>query len=120
MGVGKESMNDHMHYVPILRWKAGEKSALKGLYQNDKAGVTPLIEWSRPGEVSPQEDRETPTPSPSDLVLDILKHWGPRLIFLRSSLVFRRQLVWRLEGSTELRTGVGDYGNQSNPGNQSG
>src|SRR6266480_2979301 len=74
-------MSDHMHYVPILRWKAGEKGALKGLYQNDKEGITPLIEWSRPGEVSPQEDRETPTPSPSDFALDILKHWGPRSFF---------------------------------------
>lgn len=74
-------MFDHAHYVPILRWKAGERGALKGLYPADKAGMTPLIEWSRPGEVSPQEDRAVPTPTPNDLLLDFMKHWGPRPFF---------------------------------------
>ena len=74
-------MVDQIRYVPILRWKAGEKGALGSLHSHDKAGMTPLIEWSRPGEVSPKEDREGSTPSPRELVKDILKHWGPRPFF---------------------------------------
>ncbi len=74
-------MFDHTHYVPILRWKMGEKGALKTLFQEDRARMTPLIEWSGPGEVSPVEDRLSPTPSPKTLARDILKCWGPRPFF---------------------------------------
>lgn len=77
-------MFDHRHYVPILRWKAGEKRALKGLLPRDKAGMTPLFEWSRAGEVSPEEDRVTPVPTPRELDADILKHWGARPFFCDS------------------------------------
>jgi len=72
---------DHTHYVPILRWKAGEKRALRALPPKDKARMTPLIEWSRPGDVAPEEDREKPTPEPRALAQDVLKHWGPRPFF---------------------------------------
>ena len=71
-------MFDHTHYVPILRWKTGEKRALRALVHKDKARMTPLIEWSRPGDVASEEDRETPTPEPRALAQDLLKHWGPR------------------------------------------
>lgn len=37
-------MFDYKHYVPIVRWKAGERTALRELYDDDKAGLTPLIE----------------------------------------------------------------------------
>ncbi len=74
-------MFDHTHYVPILRWKLGEKRALRALLQRDKARMRPLLEWSRPGEVAPEEDREPPTPEPRVLAQDILKHWGPRPFF---------------------------------------
>jgi hypothetical protein len=74
-------MFDHDHYVPILRWKAGEKRALRELFPEDKRRLTPLIEWSRPGEVAPKEDRESPTPEPPDLAHDIMKHWGTRPFF---------------------------------------
>ncbi len=74
-------MFDHTHYVPVLRWKAGEKRALKGLSREDKARMTPLLEWSRPGEVAPDEDREIPTPEPRELAKDILRHWGARSFF---------------------------------------
>lgn len=74
-------MFDHTHYVPILRWKMGEKRAVKSLLQAEKARITPLLEWSRPGEVAPEEDREVPTPTPRALAKDILKHWGSRPFF---------------------------------------
>jgi hypothetical protein len=37
-------MFDHAHYVPVLRWKAGERGALKALRLVDKAAMTPLLE----------------------------------------------------------------------------
>lgn len=32
------------HYIPILRWKQGERCALRKLYSSHKADITPLIE----------------------------------------------------------------------------
>lgn len=37
-------MFDERHYVPILRWKRGERAALKQLADADKRRLTPLIE----------------------------------------------------------------------------
>ena len=37
-------MFDYKHYVPIVRWKAGERIALRELFDDDKADLTPLIE----------------------------------------------------------------------------
>lgn len=74
-------MSESPHYAPILRWKAGEKRALRDLPPAHKARITPLIEWSRPGEVTPLEDRKRSTPQPRDLSGDILKHWGCRSFF---------------------------------------
>lgn len=37
-------MFDHTHYVPILRWKQGERFALRDLYNQDRCRITPLIE----------------------------------------------------------------------------
>ena len=30
-------MFDYKHYVPIVRWKAGERTALRELYNDDRA-----------------------------------------------------------------------------------
>ncbi|MBP0726859.1 beta family protein [Bacillus sp. RG28] len=37
-------MFDHNHYVPILKWKRGERTALEHLNQTYKDNMTPLIE----------------------------------------------------------------------------
>lgn len=39
-----DSMFDHKHYVPILKGKEGEYSAVERLYPNVKSNLTPLIE----------------------------------------------------------------------------
>lgn len=78
-------MFDHTHYVPVVRWKAGEKRAMHGISGRQKASMTPLIEWSRPGEVEPDEDREVATPAPRKLAEDLLKHWGARPFFFDPS-----------------------------------
>lgn len=37
-------MFDHKHYVPIIRWKQGERIALRELFPEDKVRLTPLIQ----------------------------------------------------------------------------
>ncbi|MCH8013097.1 MAG: hypothetical protein IIA61_14340 [Candidatus Marinimicrobia bacterium] len=37
-------MFDYKHYVPILRWKRGERIALRELFSKDSSHITPLIE----------------------------------------------------------------------------
>ncbi len=37
-------MFDHSHYVPVLRWKRGERGALKAVDPVDRATMTPLLE----------------------------------------------------------------------------
>lgn len=44
MAVGGTSVFNERHYVPILRWKRGERWALKQLAEADKQRLTPLIE----------------------------------------------------------------------------
>lgn len=41
---GARPMFDHSHYVPVLRWKRGERGALKRLDPVDRAAMTPLLE----------------------------------------------------------------------------
>lgn len=40
---GHGPMFDHTHYVPVLRWKRGERAAVKALHSNDKVRMTPLL-----------------------------------------------------------------------------
>lgn len=35
---------DSKHYVPILRWKQAEQTALAQLYKHDSICLTPLVE----------------------------------------------------------------------------
>ena len=37
-------MFDHIHYVPVLRWRRAEKYALRELFQHDRCLMMPLIE----------------------------------------------------------------------------
>jgi hypothetical protein len=37
-------MFDHAHYVPVLRWKRGERRALEALSVLDRGVLTPIIE----------------------------------------------------------------------------
>ena len=41
-------MFDFKHYIPVLRWKAAEKDALKNLSEKSRERVTPLLEIIMP------------------------------------------------------------------------
>lgn len=67
----------HTHYVPILKGKLGEFNALKTLYQQDKAALTPLIEVV---QVDWDYDEDAPKKSEADHLLatrdKMVKSWG--------------------------------------------
>jgi hypothetical protein len=57
------SMFDHAHYVPMLRWKPAEQTALQNLRYEDKVKMTPLIEFvprdfkAKKGKAAPNIER---------------------------------------------------------------
>lgn len=76
-------MFDHKHYVPILRWKGGERAALQKLDPVDKAKMTPLLELIPVDFVPKKRD----DPIDIDGVLrkkaeELNKYWGDALLFL--------------------------------------
>jgi hypothetical protein len=62
---------DHKHYVPVLRWKGGERVALMRLTNEVRARITPLLELV-----------VTKKNSPLKISDDIRRHWGPSPFFL--------------------------------------
>lgn len=96
------------HYVPVLRWKAAEKEALKELNDKQKEFVTPVIEiiMPQPAKLKNGEREKTP----EELLMEsietlksklpkmpeeIQKCWGKTPIFVDLSLV---DISLRVEG----------------------
>lgn len=85
---GARAMFDHSHYVPVLRWKRGERRALKALDPVDKAAMTPLLEplpgYMRLPRRSVQSDAQ------DDLLVvveQIADCWGSDPIFVDPGMV---------------------------------
>jgi hypothetical protein len=82
-------MFDHAHYVPVLRWKAGERAALKTLRPGDKAFMTPIVELL-PGYMRPRRAKIS-GPKTDDLAVvvdQIAECWGSDPIFVDVKLGF--------------------------------
>src|SRR6266478_4422646 len=62
---------DHTHYLPVLRWKGGERVALMKLTDSVRRQITPLI-----------EPATTENNLPSKISDDVRRHWGPSPFFL--------------------------------------
>lgn len=62
---------DHKHYVPVLRWKRGERVALRKLPYEVRSRITPLLELVH-----------TRNDSPAKISDDVRKDWGPAPFFL--------------------------------------
>lgn len=77
-------MFDHLHYVPILRWKRGEKIALRELYPNQKRNITPLIEFiPRNFVYSDSNNNQIDLISTCErFTSDIGSYWGNQPIFV--------------------------------------
>src|SRR5262245_8860728 len=85
-------MFDQRHYVPVVRWKVGEKGALKRLGLEDKSQVTPLIEWSLPSEVAGVGEDDATADSIGDLGRDVFLNWGARPFFWDPHVLLRAHL----------------------------
>ena len=78
-------MFDYRHYVPILRWKRAEWVALGSLYEEDKAGITPLIELT-PNRFSGLNKGEL-LKKLAQTVIDVDKNWGEAPFFIDCGLL---------------------------------
>src|SRR5437867_3424533 len=74
-------MFNYRHYVPILRWKAGERIALRELHDDDKISLTPLIEITS-DTVENGLKKMSLAQFTQRLCTEILECWGRRSAFL--------------------------------------
>lgn len=78
-------MFDYRHYVPILRWKRGERIALRNLQEDIKAQMTPLVELI-PGDfttgIAAAVDNKL-----SKTAEDLFKNWGQPPLFVDLGLL---------------------------------
>jgi hypothetical protein len=79
---------DHLHYVPVLRWKKAERDALEALDGRTREVSTPLIELTM-GELLGvgRKRRRTPAQYLSEMTADVLKSWGKAPAFLDLRLI---------------------------------
>lgn len=105
-------MFDYMHYVPVLRWKRGERGALKDLDPDDKVAMTPLLE-PLPGYMRPRRSRRS-APASDDLsvvVEQIADCWGSPRIFVdlakASETPFQGTTTRNVERCFEALTAMG-------------
>ena len=97
-------MFDTNHYIPVLRWKAAEKEALRQMSSKDRETMTPLIELMMPrppelykGDTKEERDKRKEEKSPTELweesielfkkalpkvPEDISKCWGETPLFV--------------------------------------
>jgi hypothetical protein len=87
------------HYVPILKWKRAEQSALQVLNDEDRKLITPLIQFVMPKSKSaanPEKQFESVIASFREklpqLPHHILKAWGTAPIFVDFSLLYTTPL----------------------------
>lgn len=67
-------MFDYRHYVPILRWKRGERIALRNLQEDIKDQMTPLVELI-PGDFTTGNAAAVDNKL-SKTAEDLFKNWG--------------------------------------------
>ena len=79
------------HYVPILKWKRAEQSALKVLEEKHKKHITPLLQFVMP-KGKPEDQREAivvkfeeQLPKIPEKVFEV---WGKTPIFIDVSLLY--------------------------------
>jgi hypothetical protein len=77
---------DPTHYVPILRWKRAEQTALAQLYEHDSICLTPLVELV-PENFELKDAKEHITKLSIDEVINkvvgqLCRYWGERPFFI--------------------------------------
>ena len=59
-------------YVPILRWRSAEMTAMEKLFPKDRSNVTPLIEFIMPAPSTDKKDRKKILKTPKEKFLETL------------------------------------------------
>jgi len=73
-------------YIPILRWKRGERTALQALSANGRTGVTPLLVIGPNQFVSTAETSNRPAITAADrFAQEVLTAWGSAPFFVDAS-----------------------------------
>jgi len=75
-------MFDSNRYVPILRWKRGEKIAVRHLQPADRAIITPLIELVPANFKLGQDGSDNPAMALEREAREIKKNWGSAPFFI--------------------------------------
>ena len=88
---GINNMFSSKHYVPILKWKRAEQSALKVLEDKHKNRITPLLQFVMPkGKAEDQRETiiakfEEQLPKIPEKVIEV---WGKTPVFIDISLLY--------------------------------
>lgn len=86
-------MFGHRHYVPILKWKAGEQRALRDCSEETKNGMTPLIEVP---PVPWDFDNDCPSKTVDEHIVKvpekILQSWGTERPFFLDTYLIRSEV----------------------------
>jgi len=99
------------HYVPILRWKLAEKTALAQLYKHDSTCLTPLVELvpenfirkdAKSGKITKLSTNEVI----NKVVGQLAKYWGERPFFIDLWLLSPDTLT---QGSSHFLAMLGQY-----------
>lgn len=83
------------HYVPILKWKRAEQGALKGLNEDTKKHITPLLQFvmPKPKADEPLEDLVMRFIEEAPIIpTSIIEIWGKTPVFIDVSLLFTYEL----------------------------
>jgi len=89
-------MVGYKHYVPVLRWKRAEWTALGDLRPAEKARITPLVEIT-PRSIEPRKKQPTLAAMLAKNAADMQKHWGSRPLFVD---------LWLLDADLRLAGGA--------------
>lgn len=93
-------MFNYRHYIPILKWKRAEQSALESLTLDGKKNITPLIQFVMPKPSKNTKDTkkqfnevvESFQQKIPKIPEEILKFWGNTLAFIDFSLLYTNPL----------------------------
>lgn len=101
---------DSKHYVPILRWKRAEQTALAKLYAHDSICLTPLVELVPENFIHRDSKRRVTRLSVNEVINKVggqlYQHWGERPFFIDLCLISPDILN---QGSNHFLAMLGQY-----------
>jgi hypothetical protein len=98
-------MFDRWHYVPVLRWKVGERTALARLPEDARRPVTPLIELPLSQLLGKRRKRpRSPQQYLEEMAADFVGMWGSNPVFVDFAFV----ADYRLANHQHALTVLGD------------